>query len=83
MAAWSASEEMRLDALSSMTLSSALLFIIMMLIRRLLAFNGSSLLNKTAEPKPITRNSLLSSIPPAINSRLEAFALSADSSQLL
>ena len=52
----------------------------MMLIRRLVGLKGSFLSNSRVEDRPTTRNTLFSSIPPAIISRREALARLADSS---
>src|SRR5690606_41427667 len=68
---------------SLMMLSSACLFMTMMLMRRFTGLSGFSLSNSTADDRPTTRSTLVSSMPPATSSRLEALARSAESSQLL
>jgi hypothetical protein len=54
-----------------------------MLIRRLAGLYTSSLSSGTAAPWPITRIILSSLMPPAMSSRRDALARSAESSQLL
>ncbi|MNT50009.1 hypothetical protein D3C72_1869010 [compost metagenome] len=59
------------------------LFMTMMLMRRLIGLKGSSLSRWAAEPRPTTRKTFSSFMPPITSSRRDAFARSADNSQLL
>jgi len=68
---------------SRAAVSSAFLFITMMEMRRLIGLFGFCWSISTADDRPTTRTILLSSMPPAISSRRDALARSADSSQLL
>ena len=63
------------------TRSSASWLSTMIMIRRFIGLRGLSLSYISDGPRPITRTTFDSFIPPATSSRRDAFARSADSSQ--
>ena len=70
-------------ASSRISASSDLRFSTITLIRRFSGSSGSALFRFWVDARPSTRSTFASPMPPAISSRRDAFARSADSSQLL